>query len=349
MNYLIDEIDSVDCLGEVEQNFYDVGMEDTPHTFFANDILVHNSCFASALPIIEKNMPDVDLNNEKQMTDAILKVTTEVQTFVNKFYDKMAERLFNIDKHRFDAKQEVIAKTSFWLSKKRYAQFIVNVGGLDVKTMEVNHENRNEFVFDTNGTHIAKLEVKGIDVVKSSFPIHFRKFMEKFLQDILLKTDKNEIDDKILTLINDLPNTNVVDIAKNTSVKFKSRDKTRDFNPTTRHPFKYIIGTTAQAKAALAYNDLLKYYDIDKVIPPIFHGQKIKYVYLKPNQFGIDCLALKADGTDPDQILHFINLNIDRFRMYEAELKNKISDFYSILKWDFPCENQSTLNEFFDF
>ena len=123
-----------------------------------------DSCFASALPIIQKNMPEVDLNDDKQMTDAILKVTTEVQTFVNKFYDRMALRLFNISTHRFDAKQEVIAKTSFWLSKKRYAQFIINVAGIDVKTMDVTHENKAEFVLDASGNPIAKLEVKGIDV-----------------------------------------------------------------------------------------------------------------------------------------------------------------------------------------
>lgn len=38
------------------------------------------------------------------MTDAILKVTSDVQSFVNKFYDVMAKRYFNIEKHRFDAK-----------------------------------------------------------------------------------------------------------------------------------------------------------------------------------------------------------------------------------------------------
>lgn len=308
-----------------------------------------DSCFASALPIIRKNMPEIDESDEKLMTEAILKVTTEVQTFVNKFYDVMAVRMFNIEKHRFDAKQEVIAKTSFWLSKKRYAQFIINVGGIDVKTMEVTNDNRSEFVFDENGNHIAKLEVKGIDVVKSSFPIYFRKFMETFLQDILRKTPKEEIDVKILALLNDLPNASIIDIAKNTSVKFKSKDKKTDFNPKTRHCFKFIKGATAQAKAALAYNDLLQHSGIGKMVHPIFHGQKIKYVYLKQNQFGIECIALKADGTDPDQILDFITKNVDRHHMFEAELENKLLDFYSILKWQFPTANQNTVDEFFGF
>jgi DNA polymerase elongation subunit (family B) len=308
-----------------------------------------DSCFASALPIIQKNTPDIDLNDETQMTDAIMKVTTEVQTFVNKFYDKMALRLFNIETHRFEAKQEVIAKTSFWLTKKRYAQFIINVAGLDVKTMEVTHENRNEFVFDEKGNHIAKLEVKGIDVVKSSFPVYFRTFMEKFLQDILLKTEKEVIDGNILSMLDDLGNTDIISVAKNTSVKFKSKDGKNDFNPKTRHPFKYVKGTTAQAKAALAYNDLLKYYGIETMVQPIFHGQKIKWVYLKKNDLGLDCVALKADGTDPDQVLDFINKYVDRTAMYEQELQGKLSDFYNILKWTYPNGTDATVDEFFGF
>jgi DNA polymerase I len=67
-----------------------------------------DSCFASAVPIIKHSMPEVDLNDEKQMTEAILKVAGSVQSFVNKFYDVMAKKFFNIEKHRFDIKQEVI-------------------------------------------------------------------------------------------------------------------------------------------------------------------------------------------------------------------------------------------------
>ena len=288
-----------------------------------------DSCFASALPIIQKNMPDIDQNNEKQMTEAILKVTGEVQTFVNKFYDMMAIRFFNIEKHRFDAKQEVIAKTGFWLAKKRYAQFIINKGGI---------------VCD-------EMEVKGIDVVRTSFPIQFRKFMQQFLDDILRKTDKQVIDQNILNFLDtNLVNSSVIEIAKNTSVKFKSGGETKtDYNPKTRSKFKYIKGTTAQAKAALFYNDLLQHWELDKIVPPIFHGQKIKWVYLKNNEYGSDCIALKADGTDPDRIMEFINQYVDRNAMYEQELKGKLLDFYNILNWDYPNQTDKKLGEFFDF
>jgi len=286
-----------------------------------------DSCFASALPIIKKNMPNIDLNDEKAMTEAILKVTGDVQSFVNKFYDVMAKRYFNIEKHRFDAKQEVIAKTSFWLAKKRYAQFIINKAGIECDEMEV----------------------KGIDVVRTSFPIRFRKFMQKFLDDMLRKLPKDQIDASILEFKDKMSTYPVIEIAKNTSVKFKSQNGDNDYNPKTRHPFQFMDGTPAQAKAALAYNDLLKTWKLDKDVPEIFHGQKIKWVYLKQNQYGVEGIAMKADGTDPDRIMEFIEQYVDRNAMYEQELKGKLLDFYNVLNWSYPNETDVKLEEFFSF
>ena len=34
---------------------------------------------------------------------------------------------------------------------------------------------------------------------------------------------------------------------------------------------------------------------------------------------------------------------------YEQELKSKLIDFYTVLKWDYPNENDATANEFFSF
>ncbi len=286
-----------------------------------------DSIFSSALPIIKKTMPDIDINNEKQMTDAILNVCGDAQVYVNQMFDVMADRMFNVQKHRFDAKQEVIAKSSFWLAKKRYAQLIINKGGI---------------VCD-------ELEVKGIDVVRTSFPAKFRSFMHDFLIDILKKVDREIIDKKILDFKESIKTLNVIDIAKNTSVKFSSQDKTKVYDSNKRQPFKFVTGTPAQAKAALAYNDLLVKWNLVKTVPKILHGQKIKWVYMKQNEYGIEGLAMKADGTDPDQIMEFITKYVDREAMYEQELKSKLKDFYTVLGWDYPNENDAKASEFFGF
>ena len=70
---------------------------------------------------------------------------------------------------------------------------------------------------------------------------------------------------------------------------------------------------------------------------------------MKQNEYGIEGLAMKADGTDPDQIMDFIIKYIDREAMYEQELKSKLIDFYKVLNWDYPSENDAKASEFFGF
>jgi hypothetical protein len=274
-------------------------------------------------------MPDVNVNNDDEMTKAIMSITTEVQMYVNQFYNVMAKRFFNLNKHTFDAKQEVISKSSFWLAKKRYAQWIIHEEGALLKQ--------------------PRLEVKGIDVVRSSFPASFRVFMDSFLRKLLTNVPKKELDDMILKFREDMKTFDVLDIAKNTSVKFVSQDGTKNYNPDSRTPFHFELATPAQAKAALSYNDLLIKLGLDKESEPIHHGQKIKWVYLQDNQYGLESLALKGDGNDPDKILNLVNQFVDRKKMFEQELKSKLVDFYNVFKWTFPNPSMATASKFFDF
>ena len=288
-----------------------------------------DSCFVDAVPIIRKRFPTINEQNDDEMTKAIMEVTTEVQSYVNKFYNVMAKHYFNLDKHTFDAKQEVISKASFWLAKKRYAQWIIHEEGHLLKE--------------------PKLEVKGIDVVRTSFPASFRKFMDGFLRKLLTSTPKKELDEMILKFREDMKVLPVLEIAKNTSVKFVSQDGTKNYNPESRKPFTFEKGTPAQVKAALAYNDLLQKMGLQKQFEGIHHGQKIKWVYLQENSYGLDALAMKGDGTDPDELVDLINSLVDRRMMFEQELKSKLIDFYDVFKWTFPNPSIATAANFFDF
>jgi DNA polymerase elongation subunit (family B) len=307
----------------INRYYHSILNDDADHVIYQDT----DSCFCGALPLIRFKYPGIDENNVEAMTKAILDVCTDVQLYVNKSFDVMAKTLFNIDSHRFDAKQEVIAKTGFWLVKKRYTQLIINKGGVTVDEMEV----------------------KGIDVVRTSFPIRFRSFMTEFLLDILNKVDKTIIDEKILAFRENIFKLSTVEVAKNTSVKFVSPRTGANYNPKTRRPFQFVTKSPAQVKAALGYNDLLILWGLDKKFQPIMTGQKIKWVYVKQNQYDISELAFKADDTDPDELLQFINDNVDREMIYERELKGKLKYFYDVLRWTFPDVNSKNADLFFDF
>lgn len=288
-----------------------------------------DSIFSSALPLIIYKNPNVDVTDEDIMTKEILSETSKVQEYVNEFYHVMAKKFFNLDKHRFDIKQEVIAKTAFWLAKKRYVQYIINNGGVAVPEED-------------------SMEIKGLDVVRTNFPQSFRDFMSIFLENLLKKVDMNDIDEMILDFQEKVNSIDIINIAKNTSVKFIGKGN-KNYDPDHRHPFRYIRGTPAQVKSALYYNDLINHLGLSNIAQPIYNGQKIKWVYLKSNPYHIDCIALKADDTDPQQILDFIEKYIDKSKMYNKELKKKLLDFYTVLNHEFPSTNSKILNQFFSF
>ena len=79
---------------------------------------------------------------------------------------------------------------------------------------------------------------------------------------------------------------------------------------------------------------------------PIKHGQKIKWVYLSENPFGIESIAMKGDETDADKMMEFINQYVDRKAMFESELKSKMIEFYNVFGWQFPNAS-AKLAEFF--
>ena len=74
----------------------------------------------------------------------------------------------------------------------------------------------------------------------------------------------------------------------------------------------------------------------------------------KDNEYGIECIALKGDGTDPKKIKDFVEKYVDRNEMFEKELKSKMandskSGMYDVLKWEFPNESMKTSEQFFNF
>jgi DNA polymerase elongation subunit (family B) len=291
-----------------------------------NDYVIYSdtdSCFVSCLPLVKHRYPDIDTEDTEKMAQLISSITTEVQQYVNEFYDVMSKRLFNCDKHRFEIKQEKIAKTGFWLRKKRYALWVIS----------------------DNNVPVDKLEVTGLDVVRSSFPKAFQKFMTDILNSILRGDTNQVVNDMILTFVRNLDSIPLVDIAKTSSVKELSKYQ----KPAEKFSIgTFIKGTPSHVKGAINFNKLLKKFKVDSKYPKFRDGDKVKLVYLHPNRIGIDVIAFRGDG-DPDEILHFITDNIDPKKIYESELENRLHAFYKALKWDYPTGHAKSFNDYFSF
>ena len=285
-----------------------------------------DSVFYSALPLVKNRFPNADVEDDKFMTEQILEIAGEVQDYINKSYNYFSSKFLNIrGDHRFEIKQEMIAKSAFWVTKKRYGQWIINDGGLEVE----------------------KLDVKGLDIVRSSFPPAFRDFMTKVLKAILAKVPKEKIDEFILNFKNNLKDEELDKIALPTGVKGINKyiDKSKSGFQSKTMFTSMKKGAPVHTKASVIYNDLLRHFKVTNH-EPISNGNKVRWVYLKQNPYNIDGLAYKGYD-DPKQIIDFINQYIDRDKLFDKALSKKIKMFYDAMSWDMPVEKKNTIEKFF--
>jgi len=287
-----------------------------------------DSVFYPALPLIKNQYPNTDSSDDKFMTEKILETASVVQEFINKSYDLFAKKFLNCDTHRFDIKQECVAKSAFWVTKKRYGQWIINDGGV---------------VCD-------KLDVKGLDIVRSSFPPAMRKLMTQVLKDILGNVDKDEIDEKILKFKKLMKTADIQDIALPTGVRGISKFTDKRYSNKKIYGEGSIFtdthkGAPVHVKSAIIYNDLLKHFGLNNV-EKIKNSEKIKWVYLKPNSLNVKQIAFKGYD-DPKEIMDFIEQNVDYEKLFQKALFKKIKVFYEAMNWELPVDKKKYISRFF--
>jgi len=302
---------------KITNNYYNKELNDTENRCIYIDT---DSVFYSALPLVKKRFPDLDIKNEDTMSKAILEVASEVQEYLNNSYNFFAKKFCNLDKHRFDIKQEVIAKSGLFVTKKRYGLKIIN----------------------DNGKKVDKMMIKGLDVVRASFPLAMKEMLSKVLEDILMNVPKQQLDKYIINFKNSMKLMDFNKIAIPISVKRISKYTLKDGGLFS----SYALGTPVHVKSSIFYNDFMTYNKISKRFTPISNGEKIKWVYLKENPLNLPTIAYKGHE-DPPEVLEFIRQFINVEKIYNQVLHKKIMMLYEALGWDEPTDATKTLERFF--
>jgi len=283
-----------------------------------------DSVFFSATPLLDHRIPNWKDNDQDTIAGFVNDIAGEMQDYLNSFYNILSKKVFNIDTHRFEIKKEFVSKAGIWIAKKRYAQWIIS----------------------DNGVPCDRLDVKGLDVVRSSYPAAFREFMGEVLIEILRGDTEEQLTDKIYNFKNDLVNKDVVKIAKAGAVKNLSKYMPKKKDQTAM--FQFPSGCPAHVKASIAYNQLLKHWNLDTQYEPLKDGDKIKWVYLKQNPFGLDAVALNGYN-DPKEIMELVTTYINYDKIFERELLKKLEDFYGALGWGAVLSSTKTAEKFFSF
>lgn len=261
MNFEFVEIESCECIGEFTDEYvYDIEMDDPSHTFIANDILVHNSLYISYEDII-KSIKDSDKLSLEKKTQIIVDLNTgHLDAHNREYMDEYYKTRHAKSVQNFEL--ETVALSGVWLDvKKRYAQILLWKDG---KTYDMDD---------------LPMKVKGLEIVKSSYPTIARKIL-KSITRYLLEDEGNE--GHLLQRLNqvmqqhkiDFYNADIEDICGNMRINGYTKYILDDANPNG-----LIVAPKCppNVKAAGNYNRLRNIHGLPG--DPIYSGKVKWYKY----------------------------------------------------------------------
>jgi len=281
-----------------------------------------DSLYISVGDILKKRYPDFNQENKQKY---ILEIASEIQDKANLNLTPISKNLFNVSKkHYFELKQEVIIARAYWSGKRRYAMYITNKEGVDIE----------------------ELDMKGLDLMKSNINKEFKIFGTDIIKRLLFGSKKQEIDKLILDYKNVVKLMPLKEIAKPTGVKKLNeyiKRSPRDGKMFSDFKLKCPINT----RAACYYNDLIKFKKLDKTYSNFIPGDKMYYVYLKNNPYKIEVLGFNG-YKDPPEIITFIEQFVDKEKMFDNVLLNKLQKVYDDIGFGHLNLNPHT-NTFFSY
>ena len=278
-----------------------------------------DSIYVHAEPLLKFLNPNFDQMASEDKDDALEKIALQYQDIITDSYSELARDCFNTQEHRLEMKTECVIRSAYFRATRRYAQWITKSEGITKES----------------------LDIKGLEFKKANFPPVLGKFFKETLVDVLKGAQQTEIDSRIKAFREQILNGDIplTDLGNPTGVK--TLNKCVERKAKAGEIFSTIAkGAPAAAKAAIVYNDLLRFWGLNKQHSYIVQGDKIKWVYLKSNPYHVDAIAISFDM--PDRIRTFIEQYADREKIFNSILLNKLENFYIDLNWEL------SLNEYKD-
>ena len=284
-----------------------------------------DSNYFNAEPLLKHLYPDFEDKTDEEKDNLLEQVALKYQDIITGYYDELARDCFNVQSHRLEMKTECVIRSAYFRATRRYAQWITKQEGIAKES----------------------LDIKGLEFKKANFPPVFGKFFDSILQQVLKGAKQKDIDDQILAFRNKMMSneTNIALLGNPTSVKTLNEYIAR--KPKVSEILTELKkGAPANVKAAVRYNDLVRFWKLDKEHSYIVQGDKIKWVYLKDNPYKMETLAF-LDFDMPEKIRIFLDDYADRKKSFETILQTKLEGFYNDLGWSLNLNPYK--NKFFNF
>jgi len=284
-----------------------------------------DSIYIHAEPLLNFLYPNFEEMEGKAKDDALEEIALRYQDIINPTYDTLARDCFNVPTHRLEMKTECVIRSAYFRATRRYAQWITKAEGV-VKE---------------------QIDIKGLEFKKANFPPLLGEFFKQLLIDVLKGEKQSEIDKRIKEFKEKLLSGGIPlsDLGNPTSVKTLRKYTGR--LPKPGEMFTTIKkGAPAPVKASIVYNDLIRFWGLNKDHSYITQGDKVKWIYMKPNPYHIESMAF-MDFDIPPKINDFLEKYADRQKIFDTILLKKLEGFYDDLEWHLNLN--PFMDEFFNF
>lgn len=299
---LIGTITQIEDLGETSDYVYDCEVDDEMHSFYANDVLVHNSQFINLQCIsdyvkekngLKKTMYEWPKKYKREVWDLMTDLT---DNYVNPSVRKLAQEYCHTSEQNvLTYELEYMTDRALFESKKHYYIHQCIVEGDDED-------------------HI---KVSGIELKKASVP----KEMKQFLNDVYYGTVcKNWSEKEYQDYINDLYD-------KFTKFSINEISFWKGYN-TERESIgflQYQVGVTGIAKSVINFNQIIQKMGLGAQYGEIIVGSMVRQCYLKDsNPYNIDTIAFPPDKW-PKEFNDIFE--IDYHKMFQKIILDPLKNF----------------------
>jgi len=284
-----------------------------------------DSNYFNAEPLLKHLYPDFEEKDDTEKDNLLEQIALKYQDIITNDYDRLARDCFNVKEHRLEMKTEAVIRSAYFRATRRYAQWITKQEGIAKES----------------------LDIKGLEFKKANFPPIFGEFFNDILQQILKGGEQKHIDKLIMDFRDKImsKSTDIALLGNPTSVKTLNEYVAR--KPRAGEVLTELKkGAPANVKAAVKYNDLLRFWQLDKQHSPIVQGDKIKWIYLIDNPYKIEAIGFLSFDV-PDKMRTFLNDYADRKKSFETILQSKLENFYIDLGWTLNLN--PNINKFFQF
>ncbi len=319
-------ITNIEDLGITEEYVYDCEVDDENHSFYCNDILIHNSQFVNVACVTNDFKKKYNLKNKiaDWSDEEKLKFWNYLDDFVenevNPFVQGIIKEWYHTERPEvLRYSLEYVGDTEVMESKKHYAVHKVLSEGPQI---------------------VDKIKYSGIELKKASIPKKIKEYLGEIYNSALTK-DWNDIDFKnyILKIYPEFEKLDINDIAI-----WKGYNTSRQATGF----LKMEKGTTGIAKAATFYNQLISKQglNIASKYDSIRIGDKVRVCYIKPtNKYNIDVIAFN-DGQYPDEFKEIFQ--VDYEKMFDKLIKSPLKNFLIACKWKMCDPNNCNIMDIDD-